>query len=108
MEFESIKTNHLISIQQLATGIAKANDLQAMLDCIVDHIYSQLKSFDCALFIYESSHQELICYSYRKQGVSEKESFKLKPVKLGAGIIGHTAQTQRTTKVDDTDRKSVV
>ncbi|AUD78474.1 diguanylate cyclase [Kangiella profundi] len=107
MEFESIKTNHLTSIQQLAAGIAKANDLQGMLDCIVDHIYSQLKSFDCALFLYESSHQDLICYSYRKQGVSEKESFKLKPVKLGAGIIGHTAQTQRTMKVDDTEQSNI-
>lgn len=107
MEFESIKANHLTSIQQLAVSIAKADDLQGMLDGIVEHIFSQLESFDCALFLYEASHQDLICYSYRKQGVSEKESFKLKPVKLGSGIIGHTAESRQTMRVDDTDQSKI-
>lgn len=107
MEFESIKINHLTSIQQLAVSIAKATDLQDLLDGIVEHIFSQLQSFDCALFLYESSHQELICYSYRKQGVSEQESFKLKTVKIGSGIIGHTAKKKQTMRVDDTDQSNI-
>ncbi|MCW8857333.1 MAG: GAF domain-containing protein, partial [Kangiella sp.] len=107
MEFESIKSNHLTSIQQLAVSIAKADDLQSLLDSIVEHIFSQLKSFDCALFLYKPSHQELICYSYRKQGLSEQESFKLKPVQLGSGIIGHTAKTRQTMRVDDTEQNKL-
>lgn len=76
-----------------------SESVQQTADIIVEALISRLKSFDCAFFRFESTHNQLICLSYTRQETSATESFKLKPVALGAGVVGRTAVEQVTHNI---------
>ncbi|NVK23249.1 MAG: EAL domain-containing protein [Kangiellaceae bacterium] len=100
---DSDPNKRLEILHGLALGLLNDNDLQTMLDRVSRTILDEVQGFDCAIMLYEPSHQQLICHSYvQKDPQIDISSLKLKPVQIGAGVIGTVAKTQKTMLIQDT------
>lgn len=88
----------LLSISQ---QLLRSENVQQTADIIIEALSSKAKSFGCAFFRFESSHRQLICISYASRKSQGLESIKLKPIKLGVGVVGHAAVTRTTQNIID-------
>lgn len=75
----------------LSLRLLNSENSQQTADIIVDVLISQLRSFDCAFFRFEPTHNQLICLAYTQLEPHKINSFKLKPIAIGAGVVGRTA-----------------
>ena len=99
MEKEQTFTNHQELLFGLSKKLLNSQSVQQSADIIVKALYSHVKSFDCALFRFEPAHHQLICISYASRDT--QPSFKLKPIMIGAGVVGHAAKNQETIVIAD-------
>ncbi|GAA4364493.1 EAL domain-containing protein [Kangiella marina] len=97
------KVNYVSSSQELLFDISrnllKSENVEQTADIIVKALYSHIKSFDCAFFRFEPSHNQLICISYASREAQGLSSFKLRPIEIGVGVVGHAAEQQETQRI---------
>ncbi|GAA0198304.1 hypothetical protein GCM10009123_01950 [Kangiella japonica] len=92
-------SNHQDMLLDIAQKLLSCESFQQATDTLVKVLYSRIKSFDCAFFRFEKSHNQLLCTSYINSSTSEV--FKLKPIALGTGVVGRAAEEQKTFIIKD-------
>lgn len=97
MEKDKRITHHQELLLEISRDLLNSDSVQQTADIIVKALYSSIKSFDCAFFRFEPAHNQLICISYASN--DSKQSFKLKPIMIGAGVVGHAAMNQESILV---------
>lgn len=85
----------------LSQSVLTSESVQQTADLIVQALQGFIKSFDCAFFRFEPQHNQLICISYTNRNIEQLESYKLKPIVLGAGVVGHAAAEKRVMNIAD-------
>ncbi|WP_223669312.1 bifunctional diguanylate cyclase/phosphodiesterase [Kangiella shandongensis] len=83
----------------LSQSLLTSGSVQQTADIIVQALQGHIKSFDCAFFRFEPQHNQLICISYTNRNSIKLESYKLKPIALGAGVVGHAAEEKRAMNI---------
>ena len=91
-------------LMELSQQLLNSESVQQTADIIVEALYSKIQSFDCAFFRFEAAHKQLICISYASRENQHLNSFKLKPIALGAGVVGRTAETQELHNIRHRDQ----
>ncbi|AOE50202.1 bifunctional diguanylate cyclase/phosphodiesterase [Kangiella sediminilitoris] len=83
----------------LSQSLLASETVQQTADIVVQALQNYIKSYDCAFFRFEQAHNQLICVSYTCRNSPELASYKLKPIPLGAGVVGHAAEEKRTMNI---------
>jgi diguanylate cyclase (GGDEF)-like protein/PAS domain S-box-containing protein len=99
MEKDIANKNHQELLFEVARKLLECESLQQAADILVKVLYTHIKSFDCAFFRFEKSHNQLLCISYINNSTSKV--FKLKPIVLGTGVVGRAAEEQKTYIIED-------
>lgn len=99
MEKDIAKKNHQELLFEVARTLLECGSLQQATDTLVKVLYTHIKSFDCAFFRFEKSHNQLLCTSYINS--STNKVFKLKPIVLGTGVVGRAAEEQKPYIIED-------
>ena len=99
MDKDKNSLHHQELLFKVAQELLNSESVQQTADIIVNTLYSTINSFDCAFFRFEPTHNQLICTSYASRESKGLESFKLKPIALGAGVVGHCAVEKATKNI---------
>lgn len=99
MDKDNNSLHHQELLFKVAQELLNSESVQQTADIIVNTLYSIINSFDCAFFRFEPTHNQLICTSYASRESKGLESFKLKPIALGAGVVGHCAVEKATKNI---------
>lgn len=94
--------NHeLRIINQLATELHQLNDVKAVTDYVASTLASMLGFEDCAIFLMDAEHQQLVRFSAAgSRNLSDGLGYSI--LSLDQGIVGFCASQRQSLLVEDT------
>lgn len=97
MAHDKTNIDHQELLLDISRELLKSESVQQTADIIVRALYTSIQSFDCAFFRFEPTHNQLICISYSSR--ESKQNYKLKPISIGAGVVGRAAMNKESILV---------